>query len=75
MKLLPLILVTLTRKPVRVTLTMLGVVIASLLFGLLQGIDTALSQAFAHERLDRLFVESPYGQVLPLSNSLEPGID
>lgn len=67
MKSLPLMLSTFRRKPIRVALTMLGVVVAFLLFGLLQGIDTAFEQALKQQRLDRLFVESRFSQPLPLA--------
>ncbi len=65
MKLLPLMVAMLYRKPARMVLTMLGVVVAFMLFGLLQGIDTAFSQALQHQKLDRMFVQSRHTRALP----------
>lgn len=57
----------LTRKPARTLFTMLGVVIAFLLFGLLQGVDSAYDVALARLKLDRLFVDPRFSQPLPLA--------
>lgn len=67
MKSLPLILGALRRKPARTLLTMFGVVIAFLLFGLLQGVDSAFSAALDRMKLDRLLVDARFSQPLPLS--------
>jgi putative ABC transport system permease protein len=67
MKSLPLILAALRRKPARTFLTMLGVVIAFLLFGLLQGVNSAFSVTLGRMKLDRLFVDSRFSQPMPLA--------
>jgi putative ABC transport system permease protein len=67
MKNLPLVIAALRRKPTRTALTMLGVVIAFLLFGLLQGVDSAFSVTLQRMQLDRIFVDSRFSQPLPLS--------
>lgn len=67
MKTLPLIIAALRRKPARTLLTMFGVVIAFLLFGLLQGVDSAFAATLARMKLDRLLVDARFSQALPLS--------
>jgi putative ABC transport system permease protein len=67
MKHLPLILAALGRKPTRTVLTMLGTTVAFLLFGLLQGVDSAFAVTLSRMKLDRLFVDSRFSQPLPLS--------
>lgn len=68
MKHLPLVWAGLWRKPSRTIFTMLCIVIAFLLFGLLQGVDSAFSLLVKQQKLDRLFVDSRVpGQPLPLS--------
>lgn len=67
MKCLPLVLASLKRKPVRTVLTMLGVVVAFVLFGMLQGVNASFSATLARTKLDRLFVDSRFGTPLPLS--------
>lgn len=67
MKYLPFIWTGLWRKPIRTAFTMLCVVIAFLLFGLLQGVDAAFSRTVADEKLDRMFVEGRFPQPLPLA--------
>jgi putative ABC transport system permease protein len=58
MKYFPLIWVGLWRKPSRTVFTLLSVVIAFLLFGLLQGVNAAFDQSIASADVDRLIVES-----------------
>nr|WP_298719412.1 FtsX-like permease family protein [uncultured Steroidobacter sp.] len=67
MKSLPLILSALRRKPARTFLTMFGVVIAFVLFGLLQGVDSAFAAALDRMKLDRLLVDARFSQPLPIS--------
>lgn len=62
-----LVTASLRRKPIRTCLTMLGIVIAFLLFGLLQGVNSAFSAAIGDMKLDRLFVESRFESPLPLA--------
>ncbi|HEY6926725.1 MAG TPA: FtsX-like permease family protein, partial [Steroidobacteraceae bacterium] len=67
MKSLPLVVAALRRKPLRTLLTMLGVVIAFLLFGLLQGVDSAFELTIERLKLDRVFVDARFSQPLPLA--------
>ncbi len=67
MKFLPLIWGGLWRKPARTLLTLLSIVIAFLLFGLLQGVDSAFQQIIGKQKLDRMFVDSRYFQPIPFS--------
>jgi putative ABC transport system permease protein len=67
MKFLPLIWAGLWRKPARALLTLLSVVIAFLLFGLLQGVDSAFTRIIGRQKLDRMFVDPRFGQPVPFS--------
>jgi putative ABC transport system permease protein len=58
MKYIPLIWAGLWRKPLRTVFTLLSVVIAFLLFGLLQGVNAAFNQSIDQAGVDRLIVES-----------------
>ncbi|MEJ1962085.1 MAG: ABC transporter permease [Gammaproteobacteria bacterium] len=67
MKFLPLIWAGLWRKPARTLLTLLSVIIAFLLFGLLQGVDSAFTRIIGQQKLDRMFVDPRFGQPIPYS--------
>lgn len=67
MKYLVLIWAGLWRKPVRTVFTLVCIVIAFLLFGLLQGVDSAFSRILGQQKLDRLFVDPRFPQPLPLA--------
>ena len=67
MKNLLLVNAALWRKPARTVLTMLGVVIAFFLFGVLQGVDSAFQVALGRMKLDRVFVDPRFSQPMPLS--------
>ena len=56
MKFLPLIWAGLWRKPVRTALTMLSLVFAFMLFGLLRSVDAGFDNLIAHSEEDRIFV-------------------
>ena len=58
MKFLPLIWAGLWRKKLRTILTLLSIIVAYLLFGLLQGINQSTSQLLAAAHVNRLFVLS-----------------
>ena len=58
MKYLPLIWAGLWRKRTRTTLTLLSIVVAFVLIGVLAGVNAAFAHALAAARLDRLFVTS-----------------
>jgi putative ABC transport system permease protein len=58
MKYLILVWAGLSRKKVRSILTMLSIVVAFLLFGLLQGINQGMNSVFQSLNVDRLYVQS-----------------
>ena len=67
MKYLPLIWSGIWRKPGRAILILLQVLIAFLLFGLLQGFKSGIDQVIAQTRVDILIVHSrqSFGQPIP----------
>lgn len=69
MKYLVLVWAGLWRKKARTILTMLSVVVAFLLFGLLQGINQGMNHVFQNLNVDRLYVQSRISMSdgLPLS--------
>jgi putative ABC transport system permease protein len=69
MKYLPLICAGLMRKKLRSLLTMLSIMIAFLLFGLLQGVNSAFSNSVEGAHLDRLVVQGKISltEQLPLA--------
>ena len=70
MKYLPLIWAGLWRKKARTIFTMLSIVVAFLLFGLLQGINQGFHQAVTNLNVDRLYVsaKSQMTDGLPISH-------
>jgi putative ABC transport system permease protein len=80
MKYLPLILAGLLRKPLRSVLTLFSVLIAFLLFGLLEGINAGFTEVIEAQHLDRLLTDTrvPGGAPMPISaaNKIErlPGV-
>src|SRR5665213_1072559 len=67
MKFLPLLWAGLWRKPTRTALTLLSIVVAFILFGILSGIDAGIAHALQSSRLDRLFTDSRFGAPMNLS--------
>jgi putative ABC transport system permease protein len=67
MKHFPLVLLALLRKPVRTLLSAVALIVAFLLFGLLQGVNAAFQNAIQTQKLDRLFVDSRFIGALPVS--------
>jgi putative ABC transport system permease protein len=67
-KYLQLIWSGLWRKPVRTAFTLLAMLVAFALFGLLQGIDVFFKQAVERGRLDVLVSANPAGLPLPLAD-------
>jgi len=67
MKFLPLIWNGLWRKPARTLLTLFSIVVAFVLFGLLQGVESAFSQLIGDQKLDRMFVDPRFAQPIPLA--------
>jgi len=68
MKYFRLIWSGLWRKKVRTIFTMLSIVVAFLLFGMLQGIDTTFKQLVDQGRLNVLVTTNPAGLPLPLAD-------
>jgi putative ABC transport system permease protein len=66
MKFFPLLWAGLWRKKTRTILTLLSVVVAFLLFGILQGVNTWLSNTIADTRVNRLYTVSKISYVEPL---------
>lgn len=66
MKFLPLIWAGLWRRRTRTIFTLLSIVIAFLLFGLLQGVNSAFNSAAQMANVDRLFVVSRLSMIEPL---------
>ena len=69
MKYFPLVWAGLTRKKLRTLFTFLSVIVAFLLFGLLQGVNAAFSQGVEGAHLDRLVVQGKVSMTdqLPLA--------
>jgi putative ABC transport system permease protein len=78
MKYLPLIWAGLWRKPVRTIFTLLSIMVAFVLFGILSGIDAGFADVLARSRLDRLFTDPRFGTLMPMSYGTEiakvPGV-
>ena len=78
MKYLPLVWAGLWRKPARTLFTLLSVVVAFILFGILSGIDAGFAHSLQVSRLDRLFTDSRFGTDMPVSYAREiarvPGV-
>lgn len=68
MKFFRLVWTGLWRKKARTIFTVLSIVIAFLLFGMLQGIDTTFKQLVNQGRLNVLVTTSPAGLQLPLAD-------
>ena len=66
MKYLPLIWAGLWRKPTRTIFTLLSIVVAFLLFGMLQGVNSAFGSAAQRANIDRLYVVSRLSMIEPL---------
>jgi len=66
MKYFPLLWAGLWRKRTRTVFTILSVIVAFLLFGLLQGVDSWLSNAIADARVNRLYTVSRISYIEPL---------
>ncbi len=66
MKFFPLLWAGLWRKRTRTMLTLLSVVIAFLLYGLLQGVNSWLNNAIAETRVNRLYTVSRISYIEPL---------
>jgi putative ABC transport system permease protein len=69
LKYFPLIWAALIRRPLRSTFTLLSVVAAFVLFGMLQGVNAGFARAITDEQLDMLITDPrvPGGPLLPMS--------
>ena len=78
MKYVPLVWAGLWRRPARTIFTLLSIVVAFILFGILSGIDAGFAHSLEVSRLDRLFTDSRFGADMPVSYAQEiarvPGI-
>jgi len=75
---LTLVWVGVWRKPPRTLFTLACLVVAFLLFGLLQGVASAFTQALMQQKLDILFVDPRFQQPLPMAYAAQiarvPGV-
>jgi putative ABC transport system permease protein len=62
------------RRPERTIFTLVSLVVGFLLFGLLQGVNSAFGTAVAQTHADRLMVSGRFGNAMPLAdlNRIEP---
>lgn len=67
MKFIPFIWANLWQKPVRTVVTFACVAVAFILFGMLQGADSALMAPLKSASLERLFVDGRLGLPVPLA--------
>ena len=66
MKYFPLVWAGLWRKKTRTIFTLLSIVVAFLLFGMLQGVNSAFSEATKGANLNRLYIQNKYSFIEPL---------
>jgi putative ABC transport system permease protein len=67
MKWLPLLWTALRRKPARTVFTLLSIVIAFLLVGIMSGLNAAFAERIENARLDRMVVTARYGVWYPIA--------
>src|SRR6185503_15004859 len=67
MKWLPLLWTALRRKPARTVYTLLSIVIAFLLVGIMSGLNAAFAERIADARIDRIVVTARYGVWYPIA--------
>jgi putative ABC transport system permease protein len=67
LKYFPLVWNGLWRIPARTIFTLLSIVVAFILFGILAGIDAGFAHTVQAARIDRLFADSRFGAPMPLS--------
>src|SRR3546814_11240045 len=75
MKYFPLLWATLWRKKARTIFTLLSIVIAFLLFGMLQGVNAAFQQGVNNANVNRLIVASRISLTEPLPISQKQQIE
>ena len=78
MRYLPLVWAGLWRKPVRTAFTLLSIMVAFILFGILAGIDAGFANVLERSRMDRLFTDPRFGALMPMAYADEianvPGV-
>jgi putative ABC transport system permease protein len=78
MKYLPLVWAAIRRKPARAMLTLLSVVVAFTLFGMMIGMNATIAAVEEAARADRIFVNPRFNNPLPISLERElaavPGV-
>ena len=67
MKWLPLLWTALRRKPARTVYTLLSIVIAFLLVGIMSGLNAAFAERIENARVDRVVVTARYGVWFPIA--------
>lgn len=67
MKWLPLLWTALRRKPARTVYTLLSIVIAFLLVGIMSGLNAAFAERIENARIDRIVVTARYGAWFPIA--------
>lgn len=72
MKFLPLLWAGMWRNSSRTVLLVLQIACAFLLFGLLQGLNSAMEQGIGHAHADRLYIGSSVSLGVPLPTSMLP---
>lgn len=75
MKFLPFIWAGLWRKPLRTIFTLISILIAFLLFGLLQGVNSAMQQVIVDQHVNRLFVQNKISMIESLPSGHLPQIE
>lgn len=75
MKYFPLLWATLWRKKTRTVFTLLSIVVAFLLFGMLQGVNAAFQQGVNNANVNRLIVTSRISLTEPLPIAQKPLIE
>ena len=78
MKYFPLVWAGIWRKPLRTCLTLLSIIVAFVLFGLLASIEHGFTQQRAAAKLDRLVIDPRFGAPMPMTYADEirrvPGV-
>jgi putative ABC transport system permease protein len=67
MKWLPLLWTALRRKPARSIFTLLSIVVAFLLVGIMSGLNAAFAERIENARIDRIVVTARYGAWFPIA--------
>ena len=78
MKYLPLVWNGLWRRRARTVFTLLSIIVAFILFGMVSGVDAGFAHTLEVSRMDRLFTDARFGAPMPLAYAQEiarvPGV-